>query len=137
MLALESLRRLKLKRNLTLAAAIGAILPGASGAATPAGRVSFALGDVKGVSPNGDERDLRRGAIVNSGDTIRTNRGRAQVRFNDGGYMSLRPETEFRIDEFQYEGKQDGSSAASSASCGAGCGPSPASSGSRTKTPIG
>src|SRR5690606_2925612 len=38
-----------------------------------------------------------------------TTDGRVQVRFTDGGYMSLQPNTEFVVESYNYDGKQDGS----------------------------
>jgi hypothetical protein len=36
-----------------------------------------------------------------------TNDGRVQVRFTDGGYFSLQPQTHFRVDEYRYSGTHD------------------------------
>src|SRR5690606_5375131 len=46
---------------------------------------------------------------IEQGDTVQTtDSGRAQLRFSDGGYISLQPNTQFRVDEYNYEGKTDG-----------------------------
>ena len=42
------------------------------------------------------------------GDTIVTGDGRAQIRFTDGSLVSLRPNSQFRIDEYNYPGAPDG-----------------------------
>ncbi len=86
---------------------LGASLPG-SGSAAVAGKVNFAWGDVSITSHGGQSRPLRRGEAIQSGDTINTERGRAQIRFKDGARVSLQPNTEFRVDEYNYEGKEDG-----------------------------
>jgi len=74
----------------------------------PAARVAFATGDVKAIGPNGQSRSVAKGAQIDQGETISTNNGRAQLRFTDGAYVSLQPESEFRIDQYRYDGKQDG-----------------------------
>ncbi len=78
-------------------------------AATEAGRVSFAFGDATIAGTDGVERTARRGVTLYSGDTISTGpRGRVQMRFTDGGFVSLTPDTSFRIDEYRFEGEADG-----------------------------
>ncbi|MDZ7750454.1 MAG: FecR family protein [Gammaproteobacteria bacterium] len=79
-------------------------------AATEAGSVSFAFGDATIEGTDGAERTARRGVTLYSGDTISTGpRGRVQMRFTDGGFVSLTPDTSFRIDEYRFEGEADGS----------------------------
>lgn len=73
------------------------------------GRVDFVIGDVTAVSSGGQRRALTRGEELSNGDTIITNNGRAQIRFADGAYVSLQPNTEFGIKDYRYEGKTDGS----------------------------
>lgn len=96
-----------LKRYAIVALAIVIVSPLTSMAA--AGRVEFAMGQVTAISKEGMARNLNKGADVNSGDTIKTTDGRVQVRFTDGGYMSLQPNTEFIVESYAYDGKQDGS----------------------------
>lgn len=78
------------------------------GHTAPAARVDFAIGDVKVLGPNGQSRTAAKGAQIEQGETISTNNGRAHLRFTDGAYVSLQPESEFRIDQYRYDGKQDG-----------------------------
>jgi len=73
------------------------------------GRVDFVIGDVTAVSSGGQRRALTKGEELSNGDTIVTNSGRAQIRFADGAYVSLQPNTEFGIKDYRYEGKTDGS----------------------------
>jgi len=75
----------------------------------PAARIDFAIGDVAAVNKAGLSRPLAKGAQVEQGETINTNNGRAQLRFTDGAYVSLQPQSKFRIDQYRFEGKQDGS----------------------------
>jgi len=97
----------RLNSQALVALAISAAFPVTSFAA--AGRVEFAIGGVTAINANGAARTLSKGAEINSGDTIKTADGRVQVRFTDGGYMSLQPNTEFVVENYNYDGKQDGS----------------------------
>jgi hypothetical protein len=76
--------------------------------AATAGRVDFVFGDAALRGASGQERPLARGAEIMDGDTLITRNGRAQIRFTDGGFVSLQPNTEFGVREYRYEGKPDG-----------------------------
>jgi hypothetical protein len=78
------------------------------GYAATAARVDFTVGNVTAVGANGKARVLTKGAQVEQGDTISTNNGRAQLRFTDGAYVSLQPDSQFRIDQYSFNGKADG-----------------------------
>ena len=94
-------------RNPALLMALAAAFPVISYAAGAA-NVDFAAGSVTAVNSVGVQRPLSKGAEIGNGDTIRTgDGGRAQVRFSDGALISLQPQTEFRIDNYQYSGKAD------------------------------
>ncbi|MDZ4099896.1 MAG: FecR family protein [Methylophilaceae bacterium] len=95
-----------LKRQAIIALAVATAFPATSFAA--AGRVEFAIGGATAISKEGATRSLTKGVDINSGDTIKTTDGRVQVRFTDGGYMSLQPNTEFIVENYAYDGKQDG-----------------------------
>jgi hypothetical protein len=95
-------------RNPALLMALAAMIPVLSYAAGEV-RVDFVAGSVTALDSAGTQRPLSKGAAIGNGDTIRTGEGgRAQVRFSDGAMVSLQPETEFRIDNYQYSGKADG-----------------------------
>lgn len=96
-----------LNRQALIALAVTAAFPVTSIAA--AGRVEFAIGGATAISADGAARQLNKGVEINTGDTIKTTDGRVQVRFTDGGYMSFQPNTEFKIENYSYGGKQDGS----------------------------
>jgi len=98
----------RLKGNAALMVAIAAAYPCAADCA-PAARIDFAVGNVTAVAPNGRERPLAKGAQVDQGETVNTNNGRAQMRFSDGAYVSLQPQSQFRIDQYKFDGKADGS----------------------------
>ena len=77
-------------------------------AASQAGKVVYAFGQVEAVSSGGATRALSRGDVFGPGDTVTTRRGRAQLRFTDGGFAALQPNTEYRIEDYHYAGKPDG-----------------------------
>lgn len=78
-------------------------------AAAGAARVDFASGTVSAQNPAGVSRPLARGAQLASGETVRTAAdGRAQLRFADGAMISLQPDSEFKLDDFQFAGQADG-----------------------------
>jgi hypothetical protein len=75
-----------------------------------AGRVDFASGGTTISGADGRQRPLARGAELDRGDTVRTDAaGRAQIRFADGAYVSLQPNSEFSIKDYNFDGKTDGS----------------------------
>ncbi len=83
-------------------AGIVAVLVPMTAVADRAGTVYFATGDSKLIR-GGRSLPLRHGTEVNSGDTIETGHGRAQVRFTDGGFVSLQPDTTFRVDDYEFQ----------------------------------
>lgn len=86
---------------------IAAAVAAASGSALAeqAGRVSFVTGDVRATATDGSVRSLARGDIINTGDKINTGAGRLQLRFTDGGFVSLQPNTVFGVDQYLYANK--------------------------------
>ena len=92
-----------------LAWLVSAALAGAGSAiAAPAGNVDFAIGGVTVTGADGKARPAARGQELQSGDQIVTTNGRAQIRFTDGAFVSLQPNTEFAIRDYRYDGKTDG-----------------------------
>ena len=106
-MATELKLKLKLKSSAALMAAIAAAFP-ITVYAVGAAQVDFTIGEVKALRPDGKSRLLSKGGEVASGETIDTGNGRAQVRFTDGSKVSLQPQTQFRIDNYQFNGQQDG-----------------------------
>jgi hypothetical protein len=81
----------------------------ASLAQAQAGRIVLSVGDVVAVR-GADRVRLPAGASVNSGDSVVTGaESHAQIRFADDALVALKPDTEFRIEQFVYNGKPDGS----------------------------
>ena len=87
-----------------LAASFPAVVLGAGVA-----RVDFASGNPAAISADGKSRALVKGSEIEVGETVSTQAGRAQLRFSDGAYMSLQPQTEFKIEEFKFSGRPDAS----------------------------
>ena len=74
------------------------------GAAASAGKVLMASGDTSRIAADGARSALQAGDAVFSGDTLFTGaESRLQWRTNDGGMFALRPNSEFRVDEYQYD----------------------------------
>lgn len=69
-----------LNRSGTLLALVSAAF--ASEAGAPAGRVDFTTPGVTVADRDGQAWPLARGADLDSGDTVRTNEGRAQIRLS-------------------------------------------------------
>lgn len=89
--------------------AVAALLFSSSVLAAPAARVEFAVGNVSVLAADGRVRALAKGAAVEEGETVNTNEGRVQLRFSDDGFVSLHTGTVFRIDQYRWEGRNDGS----------------------------
>lgn len=88
--------------------AVAAAFP-MSGLAATAATVEFVIGNAVAMAKSsGQSRNLTKGATVDSGDTIYTNSGRVQLRFTDRAYVSLQPQSEFVIKDYQFNGKADG-----------------------------
>lgn len=82
--------------------------PGAS----PAGRVVMAVGSVS-IQRGGQTNPARRGAELLAGDAVITGAtSNAQVRLADGAVIAMRPDSQFRIDAFNYAGRNDGTETA-------------------------
>lgn len=77
-------------------------------ASPPAGKVIFAKGEVVAIDNKGIERPLQKDNPILEGDTIITKKGYVQITFSDGGLISFYDHSEFKIDDYHYENKQDG-----------------------------
>lgn len=85
-------------KNAALLMALAAIYPVHAQGAT--GIAQFAVGDVN-VRRGAATMPLNRGAQIQSGDNITTGRaGQTQIRFSDGGLVSLAPNSQFNIDKY-------------------------------------
>jgi len=95
--------------KVALVAAFAMMGAASLGLAAPAARVEFAVGNAEVISAGGQPRALQKGAPIEPGDTVATNAGRVQLRFSDGASVSLQPGSQFRVDEYRWDGKADGS----------------------------
>lgn len=89
---------------------VGAALLAASNAAQAqnVGRVLLAAGDVSATRGTATVK-LTPGAVVLDKDVLRTGAtSNLQVRFSDESLISLRENSELRIEEFRFSGKEDG-----------------------------
>jgi len=84
-------------------------MPFAREAGAVAGWVDFASGSASLVDSRGQQQRLTKGDNLDNGHTVRTGAdGRAQIRFTDGAYVSLQPNSEFSIKDYAFDGKTDG-----------------------------
>jgi hypothetical protein len=67
----------------------------------PAGTLEFVQGTVLVRSAAGASRVGQRGVVVNNGETIETQNGRAQMRMVDGAFISLQNDTTLRLDNYR------------------------------------
>src|SRR5215831_11522840 len=98
-------------RFVLLAAGLAGALA-ASAALAQAGKVVFAVGDV--VAVRGSARvPLSAGSPIDAGDTIVTAaQSHAQLRFSDDALVALKPDSEFRIERYNFSGRDDGTEVA-------------------------
>src|SRR2546421_13070453 len=77
-----------------------------------AGKVVFAVGDV--VAIRGSSRvALSAGSPIEAGDTIVTAaQSHAHLRFTDDALVALKPDSEFRIEAYNFAGRDDGTEVA-------------------------
>lgn len=92
-------------RSLTWLAGAMAALASGQALAETAGKVSFVTGNVTATTADGQSRALKRGDAINGGDRIETRNGRLQIRFTDGGFVALQPNTVFGVDNYLYANK--------------------------------
>ena len=84
-----------------LAVVVSCLLSGQA-IADVAGRVNFVSGKVEAIAADGSRRTLTKGELVNSGERLETNKGRVQIRFTDGSFISLQPNTVFGLDNYAF-----------------------------------
>jgi hypothetical protein len=99
----------KVRWRLLLAGAWLAAMAGAvSAQANDAGKFLSVTGDVRVISREGAPRAAQREAEFREGESIITGAGAlAQLRMFDGALMSVRGDTEIKLERFSYAGEQD------------------------------
>lgn len=96
-------------KTYTLALLLGLLGWAPLAALAEAGRVEFVSGEASLLAADGSTVALRKGDSISAGDTLVTGQGRLQARFSDGGYVSLQPDTRFKVEQYHYDGVADGS----------------------------
>lgn len=93
--------RRSLLASLLLALLLSAV--GAAGAAT-AGRVASLSGALLAAKADGRSAALAVDSAVDAGDTLHTDAAAwAMIRFNDGSAITIRPDSRFRVQEFEFQ----------------------------------
>ncbi|MEM7208966.1 MAG: FecR domain-containing protein [Pseudomonadota bacterium] len=73
------------------------------------GKVIFARGQMTAQQTDGKVRSLSRNSAIYEGDKITTpDRGFGQLQLTDGALLAIRPDSQLEIEEFTYNGAQDG-----------------------------
>jgi hypothetical protein len=100
---------MKSSRRTSLLFALALVCALATGAAIgQAGKVVFAVGDVAAVR-GGTRVQLTAGSPIDVGDSIVTAaQSHAQLRFSDDALVALKPDSEFRIERYNFPGRGDG-----------------------------
>lgn len=91
-------------------AALAVAAGGGASAQAPqaAGRFVSVTGEVEVVGRDGARRSAERGGDIREGDTIVTGASAlAQARMSDGGLISVRADSEFKLEQFGYKGRDD------------------------------
>jgi len=96
-----------------LAAALmtmGFLLSGTAQAAAPAGEIVKVVGRASAISSAGGLRRLDQGGALNNGDVVVTAAGSfVRMKLSDGGYIVLRPNTRFQIEDYAFADKAEDS----------------------------
>ena len=74
-----------------------------------AGSVTFKTGDATITHADKSVTPAAKNAELNAGDTVETKDGRVQLSLIDGGKVSLQPNTIYKINKYEFTGKEDGS----------------------------
>jgi hypothetical protein len=96
--------------EIRLVTALAVAASGAAWAQAPqsAGRFITVTGQVSVLGRDGVSRPAERGGDIREGDTIITgDSALAQARMSDGGLISVRPDSEFKLEQFGYKGRDD------------------------------
>ncbi|HXM81199.1 MAG TPA: FecR family protein [Burkholderiales bacterium] len=98
----------KFRWQLMLFAALVATSGPIGAQGTEAGRFLSVVGDVRVGREGAQQRPAQRAAEFYEGESIVTGSGAlAQLRMSDGALMSVRGETEIKLDRFSYAGEND------------------------------
>ncbi len=84
----------------------------ASIAADHVGKILFASGEATVIRSNGTQEALKRHDLIYNREVLKTGAGLLQIKFNDGGFMSLQKHSEMRVEDYRFKGSEDGSESA-------------------------
>ncbi|MEQ1598849.1 MAG: FecR domain-containing protein [Methylotenera sp.] len=73
-----------------------------------AGTVTYKTGDVSIIRADKTVKQAAKNDALNTGDTVETKDGRLQLALIDGGKVSLQPNTIYKINKYEFSGKEDG-----------------------------
>lgn len=97
-------------RNFTVFTVLLVLLPFSTAAYAIAGKFQFVNGEVVVIDATGKQRVAKKGEAIDVGETVSSmSNGFAQIKMEDGGYFAVRADTQFKVDTFKFEGKEDGS----------------------------
>ena len=85
---------------------------GAAWAQAAAGRFLAVTGEVTVIATDGARRAAAQGSEIRSGETVLTGASSlAQMRMADSSLLSVRADSQFKLDQFSYAGKDDSNAA--------------------------
>ena len=73
------------------------------------GTITFVTGDANIIHADKTSVKAAKNDALNAGDAIETKNGRLQLSLIDGGKVSLQPNTVYKINKYEFSGKEDGS----------------------------
>jgi hypothetical protein len=89
-------------KNITIIIFVTCALLGTEAFAS-AGHVIYSFGNNYVLNNKGKKHEIRKGDEVFSGDTLITSQhGRVQLRFSDKGMVSIMPDSEYKIDDYEF-----------------------------------
>lgn len=101
----EEIRMRNLKRTTVISLLItGLLLLAAVAFAAPAATVTHLSGPMAARTAKGTTRSLAIGSKIESGDTVETaKRTYARLKFTDGSEVTLKPNTQFKVEQYAYD----------------------------------
>ncbi|MDP6184621.1 MAG: FecR domain-containing protein, partial [Gammaproteobacteria bacterium] len=88
------------------------LIAGPALAREPAGKIIFSAGTVAIEATDQTTRSATKGMAVFAGETLVANDGIIQVEFADGGFFSVQPQSRLKIEDYRFNGTEDGSESA-------------------------
>ena len=85
---------------------ISILLLSATPVAANVGKIIYGYGNNYALDTDGNRRDLKKGDEIREGDTLVTGHGRMHLRLIDGGFVSVYPNSEYKINQLKYSGKE-------------------------------